>query len=388
MAGKNPNSGQLKVVIAGGGVAAVEAALALRDLANSAIDLVLLAPNTELVYRPMTVQEPFAYARAQRYQLQPIARDVSAELVPDALARVEADRRIVHAAGGAALPYDALILALGGRIEARYRQALTIDDRRMDETFHGLIQDIEGGYVKRLAFVVPPRMAWPLPIYELALMAAARAYDMNVHISATVITPEEAPLAVFGQQASTAISGLLHLAGITTVTSAYAEIPATGHVVVHPGDRRLQFDRIVALPELFGPAVPGVPATEHGFIPVDLHCKVQGVEGVYAAGDATDFAVKHGGIAAQQADVAAEAIAQVAGISLEPKRFDPVIHGMLLTGGRPKYLTAHITGGHGLSSSVSDAPIWSPGTKIAARYLAPYLQQKDRAAADPTALTP
>ena len=76
--------------------------------------------------------------------------------------------------------------------------AETIDDSRLDEQLHGLIQDVEGGYVHKLAFVVPSRMPWPLPIYELALMTAQRAYDMNAQTSITLVTPEDAPLAIFG----------------------------------------------------------------------------------------------------------------------------------------------------------------------------------------------
>jgi sulfide:quinone oxidoreductase len=379
MSSSSSVSHPFSVVIAGGGVAGLEAALALRDLAGKAVDLTLLTPNPEFVYRPMAVREPFAYDAARRYPLAKLAADLQAELVEDTFAWVDRDQRVAHTDENEQLRYDALVLALGARAHHRYQHALTIDDRRLDEDLHGLIQDIEGQYVHSLAFVVPPRMAWPLPIYELALMTAGRAYDMNIEISVTVITPEDAPLAIFGPGATTAVERLLREAGINTLTSSYAEVPRSGHVILTPGDRRLQFDRVVALPELFGPAVRGLPASEHGFIPVDLHCQVRGVERVYAAGDATDFAVKHGGIAAQQADAAAQAIAALAGIPIEPKRFDPVIHGMLLTGGEPKYLTAHITGGHGFSSEITDTPSWSPPSKIAAKYLAPYLEQRDRA---------
>lgn len=111
-------------------------------------------------------------------------------------------------------------------------------------------------------------------------------------------------------------------------------------------------------------------------IPVDTHCQVRGVERVYAAGDCTDFAVKHGGIAAQQAVAAAQAIAALAGAPVDPEPFDPEIHGMLLTGGAPKYLSAHIRGGYGFSSEITDSPTWSPATKIASTYLAPYLEQR------------
>ena len=56
---------------------------------------------------------------------------------------------------------------------------------------------------------------------------------------------------------------------------------------------------------------------------------------------------------------------------------------MLLTDGKPRYLTAQITGGHGFSSEISDTPNWSPRSKIAAKYLAPRLDEYDREAASP-----
>jgi sulfide:quinone oxidoreductase len=372
------DSQAFNVLIAGAGVAGLEAALALQTLAADRVSVTVLAPTSEFVYRPMTVQEPFAYAAARRYPLERIARDLGAHLVKDAFAWVDPAEQLVHTANGERRTYDALLLALGARAQPRYAHALTLDNRRLDETLHGLIQDIEGGYVHSLAFIIPPRMAWPLPVYELALMTAGRAYDMNLEIAVTVVTPEDAPLAIFGQEASSTVSELLDLAGVATIASSYAEVPESKTVVLSPGDRHLRFDRLVALPELFGPAVRGLPAAEHGFIPIDLHGKVRGVERVYAAGDATDFAVKHGGVAAQQAAAAAEAIAAIAGIAIEPKIFNPVIHGMLLTADKPKYLTAHITGGRGFSSTISDTPTWSPPTKIAAKYLAPYLDQRDR----------
>jgi sulfide:quinone oxidoreductase len=386
MSSHSLSSDAFRVVIAGGGVAGLEAALALRDHAGRAVDLTLLGPDPEFVYRPMTVREPFAYGAAQRYPLEEIAHGLDAELVQDAVAWVEPGPQIAHTASGEQLGYDALLLALGGRAHPRYRHAITVDDRHMDELLHGLIQDVEGGYLRSIAFVVPPRMAWPLPIYELAFMTAGRAYDMGLEVAVTVVTPEGAPLAIFGQKVSSTVEELLREAGIAVVTSAYAQVPASGRVVLFPGDRRMKFDRVVALPELFGPAVRGLPAAGHGFIPVDLHGKVRGVEGVYAAGDATDFAVKHGGVAAQQADAAAEAITALAGIPIDPKPFAPVIHGMLLTADEPKYLTARITGGHGFSSSITDTPTWSPPSKIAAKHLAPYLEQCNRLAREPQAV--
>ena len=115
----------------------------------------MLAPNAELVNRPMTVREPFAYPRAERYALAPIVADAGAELVVDELAWVDPRRPRGPHQGRQELPYDALLLALGARIVPRYKHAITIDDRHLDETLHGLIQDVEGGYVESVAFVAP-----------------------------------------------------------------------------------------------------------------------------------------------------------------------------------------------------------------------------------------
>jgi sulfide:quinone oxidoreductase len=197
----------------------------------------------------------------------------------------------------------------------------------------------------------------------------------------TILTPEDAPLAIFGINASSAVRELLQQAHIQTINSAYCEVPHPGEVVINPGDRPLQVDRVIALPELYGSQVRGIPLGEHGFIRVNPYGQVPDVGPIYAAGDATEFPIKHGGIASQQADAAAQSIAALAGASITPEPFHPVIHGMLFTGGEPVYLTARITGGHGFSSEITDTPTWSPPAKIAAKYLAPYLDtHNDRTA--------
>ena len=371
-------SDKLRVVIAGGGVAALETALALADLAPERTDVTVVAPNSEFVYRPMVVREPFAYGAAHRYPLAPIVHDAGAKLITGELGWIDPVTRTIHTKADDAIEYDALMLALGATITKRYPHALTIDDRDLEETMHGLIQDIEGGYVHKLAFVAPGRMAWPLPLYELAMMTAGRAYDMNIKLETTIVTPEDSPLAIFGSSASGAVTELLGRANVETISSAYAEVPSSREVVINPGERHLIVDRVIALPELNGPIVRGIPLGEHGFIRVDPYCRVPDAERIYAAGDATDFPIKQGGIGSQQADVAAQSIAALAGASVTPERFNPTIHGMLLTNEEPRYLTAHITGGYGFSSEITDTPTWSAPNKIAAKYLGPYLEKRDR----------
>jgi sulfide:quinone oxidoreductase len=372
------SSEKLRVIVVGGGVAALETILALHDLAGELTDVSVVAPNAEFHYRPMTVREPFSQGQAHRYPLAPIVSDAGASLICDELAWVDPENRIVHTKGDEQLEYDALVLAMGARANARYHHAITIDAARMDEILHGIVQDVEAGYIKRLAFVAPGRMAWPLPLYELALMTAGRAYDMNMDVQVTLVTPEDSPLAIFGQTASSAVEELLARSNVQTIHSAYAEVRQEGEVVINPGDRRLHVDRVIALPELYGPCVRGIPLSQHGFLRVNPYGRVLAAEGVYAAGDCTEFPVKHGGVSAQQADVVAQSIAAESGASVTPEPFHPVIHGMLLTGDKPLYLTAKITGGHGFSSELTDTPGWSPPSKIAAKYLAPYLDAQDR----------
>ena len=373
-------SDPFNVLIAGGGVAGLEAALALRELAGERVAVTMLAPEPEFVYRPMRVREPFGYSQARHYSLDAIAEDLGIELVRDGLKWLDPDARAVHTAEGEVVAYDALLMAMGAVLRPRFRHALTLDDRKLDEQLHGLIQDVEGGYVHKLAFVAPHPMPWPLPMYELALMTARRAYDMNIDMSITVVTPEDSPLAVFGAAVSETVDRLLSDHGILTVQSTYCETPEAGRLSLHPDGRTLYLDRIVALPQLCGPATPGLPKdTADGFIAVDPYCRVRGVERVWAAGDATNCPVKLGGIAAQQADTAAQSIAVLAGAPIQPAKFNPTVHAILLGADKPLYLSAHITGGHGSSSEISETPTWSPVTKIAAHHLAPYLDARDRA---------
>ena len=222
------HSQRLSVLIAGGGVAALEAALALRDLAGERIDATLIAPEEDFVDRPMRVGEPFGGSRARRYPLEPIARDIGVKLKRDAIEWLDPNQPVVHTEGGMQISYDALLLALGARLHPRFRHALTLDDRRLDEQLHGLIQDVEAGYARKLAFLAPTRIPWPLVLYELALTTAQRAWDMNGDVSITLITPEDAPLAIFGSAVSEAVGRLLTDHGIRFIASVTARRPSRG----------------------------------------------------------------------------------------------------------------------------------------------------------------
>jgi sulfide:quinone oxidoreductase len=369
-----PDSRKPHVVVAGGGVAALEAVLALRHLAGYVVDITMLAPDDHFVYQPLSVGDPFARGPAKRYPLAKVAEDLGLRLVHDALDSVDAGARTARTAGGEELRYDQLLVAVGAGREPAYEHVLTFRGQEDTEPAHGLVQDLEGGYVRRIAFVVPPGQTWSLPLYELALMSARRAREMSLDdAEITVVTPEESPLAVFGLQASEAVAQLLRDSGVAVETGASAAVERSGEIVIHPSGKTLSADRIVALPRMVGRPVDGLPANDGGFIPIDEHARVPGVESVWAAGDGTTFPVKQGGIACQQADAAATDIAHAAGCDVEPEPFRPVLRGQLLTGGEPRFMRHHLEGGHGEDSEVSTDALWWPPGKIAGVHLAPYL---------------
>jgi sulfide:quinone oxidoreductase len=374
------SSARHRVVIAGGGVAGLEALLALHALAHGYVDLTLLDPSDAFTLRALSVQDPFAPAEPHRYDLQRICDEHGVTLVRDLLGGVDLDARAVRTASGAELPFDSLLLALGTRAAAVHPEALTFRGARDAAAIQELLAAVERGEAQTIAFVVPPRTTWSLPLYELALMTAqrARALDLD-QVELTFVTPEEGPLHVFGAEASAAVAAELDEAGIELIASGYTESVREGLVAIHHAghERELEVDAVVALPRLEGPAPRGVPTDAEGFLSTDPNGRVRGTEGIFAAGDGTDFPVKQGGIAAQQADAAAHAIAQRAGVDVDLAPFKPVLRGRLLTGGGSRFLRQLLTGGEGETSRSSAQALWWPPSKVAAPYLAPYLERLD-----------
>jgi len=305
-----------------------------------------------------------------------------ADLRRDAITRVEPDGRAVELASGDELAYDTLVLAVGARAHPAYQHAITFGAGPRSDELWLLLRELGSGVIRSVAFVVPSQTSWPLPLYELALMTARegrrRGAD-DLHLE--VISPESAPLDVFGPQASDAVASLLAQAEVAFVGRASAEVSEPRTIHLTPGGEEKYVDRIVSLPLLDGPRIPGVPADEHGFIPVDEHGRVENLDDVYAAGDATTFPVKQGGLACQQADAVAEHVAARVVEGVETHPFRAVLRGKLLTGRGAEFLRKGPAdvGGPG---SAADFELWSPRTKVSGRYLSQWLLQVDGADAE------
>jgi sulfide:quinone oxidoreductase len=369
-----------RVVIAGGGVAGLEALLALHALGGDRVALTLVSPAPDFVYRPLAVAEPFALGHRRRTPLAAAARATGAAFVQAPLVSVDAAAKSVALGDGQELAYDALVLATGAAAEPAYGTVgvFNWDDTCDAEAIGGLLRDLEEGYSPRLAVVIPPGPGWPLPAYELALLISGDARGMGMKPEITLVTPERAPLAIFGPRAVEVVTAELENAGVKVELGAYAEIDQgpPRAIVMRPSGRRLEVTRILSLPRLRGRTPAGIPADADGFISVDTHGRDAGVAGVWAAGDGIDFPVKFGGLAAEQADAAAADIAADAGAVVERAPFRPVLRGRLLTGSGPRYMRYDAAGGGGEGEATTHTLWWPPG-KINGRYLTPWLAALD-----------
>lgn len=360
-----------RVVIGGGGVAGVEALLALHDMAGERAELTLVSPEPDFVMKPLLVEEPFGLGPAEQRALGPLADEHGAEFVQRGLARVDEGSSEIELDDASRLPYDHLVVCLGGRYRPAFEGVTTFPFGDAPFDPDELLDRAAAGD-HRLAFVVPAGVTWSLPLYEIALMTQRCAAERGVRATMALITPEPAPLAVFGPAASAAVAELLRARHIELFpSSTVTDLGSTG-IKLAPGSRALGPAEVVALPVMDGPGVEGLPADERGFIPIDEHARVRGAERAYAAGDGTNFPIKQGGIATQQADAAAAHIAHELGAAAPPEPFHPVLRGKLLTGGESVHMRTDVAGGGG-EGEVSPDRLWWPPEKISGRYLAAWL---------------
>ena len=358
-----------RVVIAGGGIGALAGALALREYGGPGFELTLLAPGPELVVTPESVLEAVGGPPAPRYGLAAIAEDIGAQYVPDALETVDAERRSVGTRAHGPLGYDALLLAVGARPGPAIPGAMRFAGGRDAPALRAALEGL--GPRPRVLFATGAGVGWTLPLYELAMLTAARHPEASVGI----VTTEPRPAAVFGAAASREVAHRLADAGIDLHIDVLPESVEEGALWLAQGGS-LPADLVVTLPQPAGPAIAGLPHDGHGFLPVDRYGHVEGAGGVWAAGDATSRPLKQGGLAAQQADVAARSIAAAHGGRVTPVAYEPALRGVLLTGGSPRFLRR--SAASSVPSAASEKPLWSAPGKVADGRVARYLAAHER----------
>lgn len=340
-----------EIVVAGGGIAALEVVLALRTLADDRVRITIVAPNREVLLRPELIAAPLGVGTESRLSLRRFAEDLRCVYVQAAVTAVDARHREVVLRGGGTRAYDALVLAPGaGRVPA-FDFALHLGEEAGTHGLRALRDEVSRGDVQRVAFVAPTLTGWLLPLYEAALLTAHTHPALEV----TLVTAEEDPLGLFGTRASEAVGEALDRSGVRFLGRRHVAVE--DGLVIAQGDTRdvVPADRIFSLPLLRGPAIAGVPESGvYRLIAVDTFGRVEDLPGVYAVGDATTFPIKQGAIACQQADAAAAHLAAAFGADVVPEPFTPELRAVLLTG----------TGPIALGGATA---------KVPGRYLSPYL---------------
>jgi sulfide:quinone oxidoreductase len=339
------------IVIAGGGIAAIELLMALADLGDGRLRLEVVSATDSFVLLPQAVGAPWG-GPAMHVDLERLCRGFGARFRRGEVAGVDRRKRHVLLADGSRLGYQELVMATGARVEAAYPGVDVLGCGPLAASLA-----LPGG--GDVAVVVPPGRRWTLPAYELALLIAGPPGRRG----AEVVTWEHEPLEVFGPGATRSAEEFLRSAGVRL---------SPGRPLPPGSDVSALADVVVALPLTEGPAVSGLPCDQDGFLPVDGRMALLGADSVHAIGDVTSGTIKQGGLAAQQADVAAVDLVNGAGGSLAPIVYAPVLRGRLTKAeGHGLYLRRALNASD--AGTASSSPLWQTPGVVSARRLSQWL---------------
>lgn len=363
------------VIIAGAGVAALEAVLALRARAGNELPIELVCPRERFEYRPLLVLEPFVDVPSSGIDLANFAADQGVGLHSQRIVSVDPDAHTVTTADGCELAYQALLVAVGAHAASSVPGARCFRDYGDALALRDALDRVASGRARSLVFAVSNPSEWALPIYELALLARAELDGYRVPRDAVkLLTAERAPLEMLGQDASDTVGMLLAIAGIPLQTGIKPLAFADG-VLRCDGHAAVATDFVFAQSSFTGAKLAGLPHDEQGFLSTDRDAAVNGLSDVYAAGDIASGLPKQGGHAARQANAAAASILARAGWAVEPEPFEPTHDGVLLTSAQLAALRAKPAGRQDIK--------WNAPTKISARHLARYLGTTGPESQDP-----
>ena len=386
------------VCIAGAGTAGLEALLEARAQLGDSVELVLISPDREFRYRPMSRDLPFQPAHERAVSIGDLVADVGARWLRDKVEVVRPAERSLLTRDGDQVSYDYLLLATGERSTRPLRQGYLWrrggDPRFLDR----ILLEVVNGIVHSVALVVPRGARWPLPAYELALVLGWTA-GRGAGATVSLLTAEPEPLAALGSLACATVMAELDAAGVEIYAGVELidepELPpptmSVADVIIVPeraadqataligeptdparvraGTGAAQkFDRLISLPVMLGPHIVGVPSDPLGFVEVNESLKVYGSDRIWAAGGCIAAALEHSALSAQQADAAIAAIAQElsgeasSGTSAAP--FE--LTGLLLTGQRERWQAKNPLG----TEEPSTRCFWWPPGRAVGRRLA------------------
>jgi sulfide:quinone oxidoreductase len=349
--------------------------LALNAISYSGADVHLFSPDPRFTLRPLSVSSGFGRRGLLTYDLANLTETARAGFHNLSVSEVDVASRSLRLSDGTGFDYDYLIASPGTKPVPAVPGAVTYWGPAGNESVSEAVEELRGRDGVKVVVTVPDGGSWPLPLYELALMIADQ---LAPAAAVTIVTPEGAPLGLFGEASAERVAAVLDDWNITTRLETSPAEFRDGALSTSDGER-IEADLAIALPLLTGRRIPGLPSDGQGFIPVDEYGRIEGHEREYAAGDVISFPVKFGGLAAEQADIVAAAIAADAWREPKPQPLSPVYRGSLVT--------PDGTIGLGAGSDDSTPYAWDPSGKIVGKFLTPFLKAADPATTGPSGET-
>lgn len=311
---------QHHIVIVGGGLAGLEAAVYLRSVLGEEAAITLVSDRQQFTYRPFLTYVAFGLSPDRvQFDLKRIADLHDFRLFAGRVERVEPKKRLIRF-GAHSLAYDSLILATGAATVEEpvpgLRRGFTVWNEegmiRLHDRLQRAVEEASADRPARIVFLVPPKAAWTGPIYELAIMAATWLTWKGVRgaFHLRLVTGERRHVEALGPHVHERVAESLAYHGVDAATGRRAVRVEPRRVVFEAGED-VPFDILIdaAVYAGRGPKI-GLPVDGDGFYRTRLETRqLVSFDDIYAVGDGSDYPVKQGFLALLQADAAAEHIA-------------------------------------------------------------------------------
>lgn len=319
-----------KVLVVGGGVAALEVCLGIHWDKGIPLDVTLVTRDRDFIYRPLAVLEPFGRGASPSFPIAEVVEGCVGEVIYDEITAIDAGAGVATTASGREIEFDAAVIATGAVAQSELEGATVVGAPGSNEQLMRMMAEIDAGLVERVVFCAPRGASWALPLYELAMFTSDHAQKRLREVDVQLLTPQKKPLIEFGSATSVRVSKLLGQSGVKLRAGVLAKSFRDGVLQARDGTE-IETKYVVALPSLKGLPIEGLPHDDDGFLQVDEYGRVPGMDNVFAAGDITDFPIKQGGIASQQADAVVGALMEYFGAGTAIHGFEPALRGLLLS---------------------------------------------------------
>jgi NADH dehydrogenase FAD-containing subunit len=309
-----------KILILGAGFGGIVAAESLAQKLGSEHEITLVSRSSQFVYYPALVRLAFGECQPNEiaFDLRNSLFDRKVRFVEGEVARIHARERHITLARGDVvgdMPYDFLILAMGRRLQTErvigfFEHAYHLLGVEDAQKFGAAARVFNRG---QAVIGYCPGARLPVPVFEtaLALSQLLKKSGKRDRCAITIVSSETPDEMFGGIPMSEALGVALKSHGIELI-SDFSITQVTADSIIAGDGRMLSCDLNMLIPPFGGPGPwigTGLGDAE-GYVRVDTTMRVQGIEGVYAAGDCVSFkGPKMGHMAARQGEVAAENVA-------------------------------------------------------------------------------